>query len=563
MRYSVCAVIPSLVGLLATASPVAAAEPSNGSDVGVHAISAADVDARLERYAPAELGPDPSALSGGEVKLLTVLVEAARAIDAIYWDQVSPGGKALVTRLDAAATPRAKALARLVALNYGPWDRFRGDEPVVGVLPKPAGANFYPEDLSPLQLEQVLADRPDQRDALLSPYTLVRREGDGLSTHPYSQVFREPLEDASKKLKEAAGLTSCRPLARFLELRAADLLSDHYAASEMQWMNTGDCRFEVVIGPYETYEDGLAGVKTAFEAIVAVRDHEASRAIAGFPAGVVDVVGTLPLRSEIRTHLRPVPPSPLTVADVVYTAGDARARFQVSAFTLPNDERVRAKKGTKNVVLRNVVKAKFDHLFRPIAERLLCPKRAAEMSAEAFLDLVVMWNLAYSVGSPVIELPGNEVLALAARLKERQNVIDLVRADALALVNAFHLADKGLLPQARADAVACAYVTTIFATVRYGGDHAMAKTIVYNYLAAEGALRYDPKQGRFTPDPKAVDQAARKLAVEALRLEALGDYDGAGQLIVRYGLRPAEVSQALGRVADVPVDITPIYTLDR
>jgi len=563
MRNGVCAVIPSLVSLVLAASTAAAAGPTDASDLGVHAIGAADVEARLERYAPADLGPEGAALSAGELKLLGVLVDAARAVDTIYWSQVSPDGPALVARLEAQGTPRAKALARLLALNYGPWDRFRGDEPLVGVLPKPVGAAFYPDDLSPLQLEQALADRPEQRDALLSPYTLVRRNGDGLVTEPYSQAFRAPLETAAKKLKEAAGLSSCKPLARFLELRAADLLSDRYVGSEMQWMNTGDCRIEVVLGPYETYEDGLAGVKTAFEAIVAVRDHEASRAVAGFPAGVTDVMARLPLRSELRTHLRPVPPSPLSVADVVYTAGDARARFQVSAFTLPNDERVRAKKGTKNVVLRNVVEAKFVHLFRPIAERLLCPKRAAELSAQAFLDLVLMWNLAYSVGSPTLELPGGEVLALAARLKERQNVIDLVRADALALVNGFHLAEKGLLPRARADAVACAYVDTIFATVRYGGDHAMAKTIVYNWLAAEGALRYDPKQGRFTPEPAAVDQAARKLAVEALRLEALGDYEGAGQLIVRYGLKPAEVSQALGRIADVPVDITPVYTIER
>ena len=40
----------------------------------------------------------------------------------------------------------------------------------------------------------------------------------------------------------------------------------------MDWMDLGDGDLEVVIGPYEVYEDELFGYKAAFEAFVTLRN---------------------------------------------------------------------------------------------------------------------------------------------------------------------------------------------------------------------------------------------------------------------------------------------------
>jgi hypothetical protein len=548
--------------------PGTLARAAGGNDIGSLAISDAELSRRLARYAPATLSPDLSRLHEKDRAMVTKLIAAAQEIDHVYWDQVSPDGLDTWKRLTAMGTERATRLARFMGINYGPWDRFNEDEPFYRQGLKPPGANFYPPDLSAMAFERQLKasaqlDREGAKtslvDELKSPYTLVRREGDRLKAEPYSRVYYEPLLKAANLLKEAAALSRCRSMTKFLERRAVDLLTNKYYQSEIQWMNTGECPVELVIGPYETYEDGLLGRKTAFEAIIAVKDAVATEKVAAWGPLVDGVASSLPLKREIRDNLRPGTVTRITIADVAYTAGDARARFQVQAYRLPNDERVVARKGSKNVVLRNVVQAKYEHIHASIAKRLLCDKQATTLAWGAFLDLAMMWNLAQSIVVPIIRLPGGEELDMRSRLKERANVLDLVRADALGLVVAWQLAEKGALSQARAEQIACAYLATVFSNLRYGGTHAMAKVIVYNYLFAEGAIHYEPSKGRFRVIPEKLWDGARILAAELLRIEALGDYDAAGQLIIRHGIRPPEITRALGQLGDVPFDITPDY----
>ena len=54
----------------------------------------------------------------------------------------------------------ADADARTFAeINYGPWDRLAGDEPFLdGVGPKPAGARFYPQDMTDAEFDAKKTD---------------------------------------------------------------------------------------------------------------------------------------------------------------------------------------------------------------------------------------------------------------------------------------------------------------------------------------------------------------------------------------------------------------------
>jgi hypothetical protein len=532
---------------------------------GIYALGAHEVEKALARYAPAELSPDVSTLPAKAMKVLGTLIKASHEIDRIYWDQVSSDGRKTYEQLLAVDGLWAKLLGRLLSINYGPWDRFRENEAFVGHRFKPAGGNFYPEDLSAMQLERWIVDHPQDRAAFLSPYTVIRRTDSKLIAVPYHKEYFERLQRAADLLKEAAGLCDCRSLQKFLEKRAVDLLVDDFFKSELLWMSTDSCPLEVVFGPYETYEDQLMGLKTAYEAIIAVRDEEATRFVGELARHSDEIVKDLPLKGEIRDHLKPAPTSAVTVADVAFTAGDARSRFQISAFSLPNDERVRAERGSKNVILRNVVNAKYKHVLWPIAQRVLTPAQSDKVPAKAYFDLILMWNLAQRLGPPVIVMPDGHELDMRTRLKERFNIMDLVRSDSLSLANAFHLAANGHIPKGDAEAVASAYLASVFMNIRYGAasSHGFTKSITYNYFMAEGAFQYDPKAQKFTVVPDKLATAARMLAAEVLTIQALGDYERAGNLILKYGILPSEVKETLARLADVPVDITPVYSLDQ
>ena len=88
------------------------------------------------------LDADLSGLSDSTRAMLPHLIAAARAMDNVFWMQAYGDRDSLLAGLDADTR-------RFATINYGPWDRLNGNEPFVeGVGPKPAGANYYPADIT-------------------------------------------------------------------------------------------------------------------------------------------------------------------------------------------------------------------------------------------------------------------------------------------------------------------------------------------------------------------------------------------------------------------------------
>ena len=75
-----------------------------------------------------------------------------------------------------------------------------------------------------------------------------------------------------------SGRAATPAFARYLRLRARDLLADDYEGGDAAWV-TGDFtgNLNAQIGSYETYDDALYGVKTFFSLSLLVRDRRAAR----------------------------------------------------------------------------------------------------------------------------------------------------------------------------------------------------------------------------------------------------------------------------------------------
>ncbi len=92
---------------------------------------------RLEKYSTVKLTSDLSALTEKERQMIPLLIEAAGAMDEIFWMQAYGDKEALL------ASVHDPDVRRFVEINYGPWDRLEGNEPFIeGVGSKPLGANF-------------------------------------------------------------------------------------------------------------------------------------------------------------------------------------------------------------------------------------------------------------------------------------------------------------------------------------------------------------------------------------------------------------------------------------
>src|SRR5258706_4750082 len=196
---------------------------------------AANLDAQLAKWKPYRMAA-PTGLSASERQLLAKLVEAQQYVNDIYWRQSDPEGLALLKRLRNSPNARDQKIVRMLRINGSRYDLLEEHKPFVGDQPYAPGRGFYPEGLTREQVEQYVKDHPENKDAIYSPFTIVRRNGAELEAIPYRVAFRAQLGPAAKALREAAGYTRDPAFARFLRLRAEALLKDDYYESDISWM---------------------------------------------------------------------------------------------------------------------------------------------------------------------------------------------------------------------------------------------------------------------------------------------------------------------------------------
>jgi hypothetical protein len=487
---------------------------------GLHFVS--DIAGRRAQFVEQSLTADVSHLSSGDREALKHLVEAARAMDEIFWLQAWAGNPEFEPDVVALQGEGAEAARNYYRIMYGPWDRLVHNEPFLGTQPHPDGAGYYPEDMTAAEFEAWLEAHPSDREAFTSLFTIIRREGEGLTAVPYSAAYRELLAIAADELRAAARATDNESLRRFLELRAEAFMTDDYYASDVAWMDL-DSDIEVVIGPYETYEDHLFGYKAAFESFVCVAQPEDSARLEVFKSQLPFLERNLPIPDEHKNFDRGSE-SPIRVVDELFTAGDTRAGVQTIAFNLPNDERVREEKGSKKVLLKNVMRAKYDAILTPIAGRVLPADEADLIDFEAFYQFTLHHELSHGIG------PGVE---------------------------------SGVMSPEILDSLPWTYTAGMFRTTRFGvaEAHGLGMVLQANFLLEKGAVDLT-EDGRFRPVPELFEASFRDLAHELLMIQALGDYEAAIAFVERYGtVHPAMVA-AIEALTDLPVDVDPSYPLE-
>lgn len=517
------------------------------------------VKRQLKKLAPVRIEIDRGMLTKRQGLLVEELIEASRVIDELFLQQVYKDNLELKGELKN-RIKKQPALYEYFTINFGPFDRLEHDRPFVeGVGKKPSGANFYPEDMTKAEFERWIKKHPRDRKAFESNFTVIRREGKKLVAIPYSKEYRGLLEKASGHLKKAASLTRNESLRKYLMGRADAFLTNDYYQSDIDWVRLAGHDIEVVIGPYEVYEDGLMGYKAAFESFVTRVDPKESKRLSKVVGYLDDLEENLPIEKKYRGLGRSLR-SPIVVTQLIYSAGDTRAGIQTIAFNLPNDERVRNKEGSKKVMLKNVQKAKFDKILKPIARGVMRTKDARDVDFEAFFAHTLLHEVSHGIGPGQIKKGGRKT-TVNRELKDLYSVIEECKADALGAYNAIYLTGKGLYPKGFMDNAWPTYLAGLFRSVRFGIDsaHGGGNAIQFNYLRVKGAITYDEKSGRFGIDRDRIEGAVRDLAHDVLMIEARGDYAAAKRFVAKYRKMPPEMKRALRRLDVVPVDIRPRY----
>jgi len=520
---------------------------------------------QLAQFAPTELKYDSSILDERQKFVVEKLYRASKIMDEIFLDQVYAKNYEIKKELVKEASEGsevAKLQLELFDIMFGPFDRLDHDAPFIGTEKKPLGANFYPEDMTKEEFENYIKANPEDEKSFTSEFTVIRRDGDKLIAIPYSKFWKEKLTEASKILKEAAEYADNPTLKKYLNSRADAFLSNDYYQSDMDWMDLTDHKIEIVIGPYEVYEDALFNYKASFESFLTLKDQAESEKLEIFKSYLRDMEIHLPIPDEHKNFDRGSE-SPLAVVNEIFTAGDTKAGVQTLAFNLPNDERVRKAKGSKKVMLKNVSEAKYDKILIPIAELVLETDQMQYVTFDAFFSHTLMHEMSHGIGPGYINVDGRDT-EVRKELKETYATLEECKADILGMTNNVFMIEKGVFPETFAKETWVTFLAGTFRSVRFGINeaHGGGNAIIYNFLLEKGAYEYNDETQKVKVNFEKIGPALEELANLILMIQATGDYQGAINIIEKYAVNSPSMETLRNKLDHVPVDIKPIYQIE-
>ena len=536
MKKSILLSAVALTGVLSSCSTQKAMKDTAQTETNM------TKDYAYQYYAQVPLTTDISHLTKNEKEILRLMFKTADIMDDLFWQQAYGAKIDLMDETKGEAKKYAK-------INYGPWDRLNNETPFIsGIGAKPAGATFYPTDMTKEEFEQ--ANVKDGK----SPYTIIRRNREGnLYSIPYHENFKNQLQKAADYLNQAANLAEDKGLKNYLQLRAKALLTDDYYTSDLAWMDMKNANIDMVVGPIENYEDQLFGYKTSYSAYVLVKDIEWSKKLAKFVQYLPELQKNLPVSATYKKEV-PGTDSDLNAYDVVYYAGDCNAAGKTIAINLPNDERVQLEKGTRRLQLKNAMKAKFDKILEPISTALIDESQQKNITFDAFFSNVMFHEVAHGLG---IKNTVNGKGSVRDALKEANSALEEGKADILGLYMVNQLLKKGELSGKQEDYFVT-FLAGILRSVRFGASsaHGQANMIAFNYFAENGAFE-KTANGRYKVNVAKMEKAMNGLSELILTLQGNGDYDGVKKLYAEKGIIHTDLQKDLDALKskNIPIDI--------
>lgn len=498
----------------------------------------------LSKYVQVQLNSDISHLSASEKEMLSLLFKAGKIMDDIFWTQnIAPKEEFLATINNLKARQFAE-------INYGPWDQLDNQKPFIeGFEAKRDGANYYPADMTKEEFDAY--DNPDKT----SQYTLIVRDEEGkLKTLWYHEAYAAQIEEAAMLLEQASELAGDAEFSTYLKLRAKALRTDDYFESDLAWMDIRNNNIDMVIGPIESYVDGLYGYKAAHEAFILIKDKAWSDRLSHYAQFLPELQTQLPVEEKYRKEI-PGSDADLNAYDAVFYAGDCNMASKTIAINLPNDERVHLEKGTRKLQLKNTMKAKFDNILVPISEELITPEQRNHITFDAFFSNTMFHEVAHGMGIKNT-IDGSSTVRKA--LREQYSALEEAKADILGLFLVTRLHEMGEFKDTELLDNYVTFMAGFFRSVRFGAAsaHGKANMMTFNFFLQEGAFSRS-EDGTYAIDMEKMMEASRKLTAKILMAQGDGNYELVKDWIATEGVVKEQLQLDLDRIMEkgIPVDV--------
>jgi len=203
------------------------------------------------------------------------------------------------------------------------------------------------------------------------------------------------------------------------------------------------------------------------------------------------------------------------------------------------------------------MRAKFERIFVPMAERLIAPDQRPHVTFDAFFQNVMFHEVAHGLGiKHTLDGKGT----VRAALKEQADPLEEGKADILGLNLIARLHERGQLGEGDLAANFASFLVGILHKALRGptGAYGQASLAQFQFFTERGAITRDAATGTYRVNASELLAAVTALARKLLMLQGDGDYDGA----IAYHLT-AQAGYAMLRpdldwiaASDIPIDVT-------
>lgn len=442
---------------------------------------------------------------------------------------------------------------RFYELFKGPWNQltdFKSEYPDVNN--RPAGCAFYPQTWVNARIKKTIEKMEGaERKAAEDHYTILREVEGNLKAIPYHVYYAEELGEVFEHLEKAADLIEHEELSSYLINRAEALVTGNYRESDAQWVRLTDTPLDLVIGPYEVYADALLGIKATYESMLMVVDREKGSALKEIEENLDKLAQIFPLPGESKAAVGAM--APIVVVNQIYSGGEAAQGIMAAAFNLPNDTWVRGNVGWKQVMLYNVMKAKFNVVTKEIAKKVMIDGENVDFAP--MFTFVLLHEISHGLG-PAYRKDGTEV---SKSIGSSYVAIEETKADTGALYLILKLGGQYGIDQYDREVLLKTYLAGLFRSMRFGVHEAHGKSnvIQFNWLKEKGIISVE--SDRFAIHAEGIEVVAEELLQKVCSIESLSTTEEAEDFLITYGTPGEEVLKAIEGLSDIPTDIKAVY----
>jgi hypothetical protein len=520
------------------------------------------------------LDPALDGLSDGEKEAVSKLLEVGHLFHELYLESRHPeslgAGATLVDLQEQAVDPeRTAALLDLYRMMMGPITTTLDNRrvPFLPVAEEEDGKNVYPQGSTRAEMDEFLAANPDRRDEILHLRSVVRQatkenaERDlaaldehavldashqglreklesvrdnpsewGIYAVPYSVAYADRILRARVLLEEAAAAVEAEDpdFGAYLRHRAGNLLVDDYEQGDAAWVTgqfTGN--LNAAIGSYETYDDGLYGVKSFFGLSLLLRDRERSDELAKAVAGIQKIEDALPYEhhQKVRENI------PVGVYSVIADFGQSRGTN--TATILPNESHISRKYGRTILIRANILMNPriFANALRDFKEATI-PDHHDELSPEGNLNYTLWHEIGHYLGVDQT----SEGRELDEVLEDTADILEELKADLVSLFAAGMLREQGLFNDADLRAVYARGIDRVLLKnrPRRTQPYGTMQLMQWNWYLDRGLLRFDRDTGLLSIDYSLYPETVTSMLAEVLKLQYAGDRGSAQAFIDQW-----------------------------